>query len=163
MQQQGIKGYLHQAHAFVPSMMPLQSQAGLVVGNTEVFAGPVSTVRASNSHHSNTVQRMSHFVENGYLYEGPSQPNGNSGPITVNVQKQAEHGSTGIFSAVPQSYVTHKELGTGGAGKAFLVTGKIDGQRYVSKQILCLGKDYKVKTRHCHDFLLALAHPIGQG
>jgi hypothetical protein len=45
---------------------------------------------------------------------------------------------------VIQSYITLDELGFGGAGKAFLVKGKVDGKHYVSKQINCLGKEYKV-------------------
>lgn len=42
-----------------------------------------------------------------------------------------------------QSYTVVKEIGGGGAGKAYLVTGKADGKKYVAKQIVCLGDQYK--------------------
>jgi serine/threonine protein kinase len=41
-----------------------------------------------------------------------------------------------------QPYTVIKEIGGGGAGKAYIVTGKADGKRYVAKQIICLSDQY---------------------
>jgi serine/threonine protein kinase len=43
----------------------------------------------------------------------------------------------------PQSYTVVKAVGGGGAGEAYIVTGKADGKQYVAKQIVCLGDQYK--------------------
>ena len=43
----------------------------------------------------------------------------------------------------PQSYTVVKAIGGGGAGEAYIVTGKADGKRYVAKQIVCLGDQFK--------------------
>jgi len=48
-----------------------------------------------------------------------------------------------VTSSQLQSYTVVKEIGGGGAGKAYLVTGKADAQKYVAKQIVCLGDQYK--------------------
>ena len=48
-----------------------------------------------------------------------------------------------VGGAQLQAYTTVKEIGGGGAGKAYLVTGKTDGKQYVAKQIVCLGDQYK--------------------
>ncbi len=69
----------------------------------------------------------------------------------------------GGISVIPQSYVMHQELGSGGAGKAFLVHGKLDGKRYVAKQIVCLGEKYKAASAsyalHETRLLFLLQHP----
>ena len=53
----------------------------------------------------------------------------------------------GVAAAHPrpqgvQGYTIIREIGGGGAGKAFLVTGDADGKRYVAKQQECLGDQY---------------------
>ena len=49
----------------------------------------------------------------------------------------------GVCGGTPQSYTVVKAIGGGGAGEAYIVTGKADGKRYVAKQIVCLGDQYK--------------------
>jgi serine/threonine protein kinase len=51
--------------------------------------------------------------------------------------------NNGALHSHIQSYSLIKEIGEGGSGKAYLVTGKADGKKYVAKQIVCLGDHYK--------------------
>ena len=51
--------------------------------------------------------------------------------------------NNGALDSHIQSFSLIKELGEGGSGKAYLVTGKADGKKYVAKQIVCLGDHYK--------------------
>ncbi len=64
---------------------------------------------------------------------------------------------------IPQGYDVIQELGSGGAGKALLVTGRLDKQRYVAKEIQCLGDKYKAAAAsyalHETRLLFLLHHP----
>jgi len=94
------------------------------------------------------IEMLSRFVDNGYHYEGDLTMPASSAPVPSpgDLQNPAAEESWGM---VIQSYITLEELGFGGAGKAFLVKGKVDGKHYVSKQINCLGKEYKVRFLLC--------------
>ena len=94
------------------------------------------------------IEMLSRFVDNGYHYEGDLTMPASSAPVPSpgDLQNPAAEGSWGM---VIQSYTTLEELGFGGAGKAFLVKGKVDGKHYVSKQINCLGNEYKVRFLLC--------------
>ena len=63
----------------------------------------------------------------------------------------------------PQSYAVVQELGSGGAGKAYLVTGKVDGRPYVAKEIVCIGDKYRAAAAsyalHETRLMYLLRHP----
>jgi hypothetical protein len=172
---------------------PSPSHGGIMMGGAAAFHNGIqashSFTRNSDTLSMGSMEYMSQYVENGYRAEGeiPQQSSrqyGDASAIELRARyshngyrpdgeappQQRQHGDVstnptppGGISVIPQSYVMHQELGSGGAGKAFLVHGKSDGKRYVAKQIVCLGEKYKAASAsyalHETRLLFLLQHP----
>eukprot|EP00961_Rhodomonas_salina_P098919 1330726-Rhodomonas_salina.2 len=86
---------------------------------------------------SGSVTRSSMRSSNGSMPDG-------SNAIAASLQAHSEIAAEQRSLTVqPQAYTILSEIGSGGAGKAFLVRGKEDGMQYIAKQIACLGDKYR--------------------